>query len=77
MLGRAIFDVTQLIKRTTKFGIHWSPVASRWGVVGVVAALYAVQPRILFKHLPIIGDNYLTQKDLDKMKQEQQEKNNN
>ncbi|KYR01756.1 hypothetical protein DLAC_01766 [Tieghemostelium lacteum] len=55
-------------KRTLSFGSNWAPTAMIWGTTGVLGALYAIQPRFLFKHLPLIGHNYLTAKDIEQMK---------
>ncbi|KAK5581465.1 hypothetical protein RB653_001498 [Dictyostelium firmibasis] len=74
MLGRLIKDTTQLVKTSTKFGIVWGPKLAPWGITLGLGALYFIQPRFLFKHLPIIGDNYLTQKDLDKMSEDAEKK---
>ncbi|EAL65664.1 hypothetical protein DDB_G0283573 [Dictyostelium discoideum AX4] len=70
MLGRLIKDTTQFVKSSTKFGIVWGPKLAPWGITLGLGAFYFFQPKFLFKPLPIIGSNYLTQKDLDKMKKE-------
>ncbi|EFA79157.1 hypothetical protein PPL_07982 [Heterostelium album PN500] len=52
------------IRQSIAFAKNWAPTAVVWGATGTMALLYTVQPRVIFKHLPIVGDNYLTAKDL-------------
>eukprot|EP01133_Synstelium_polycarpum_P018021 gene18021-21511_t len=64
------FQINKLqftVKQSVAFAKLWAPTAAMWGAVAGSALLYAVQPRFLFRHLPIIGDNYLTQKDKEAM----------
>ncbi|KAF2070901.1 hypothetical protein CYY_007785 [Polysphondylium violaceum] len=67
-MNRAIQQTNLFIKRSLSFAANWSTTATLWGVTAGVGALYAIQPRFIFKHLPLIGHNYLTAKDIEQMK---------
>eukprot|EP01132_Coremiostelium_polycephalum_P003843 gene3843-4787_t len=60
-MNRALLDT----KRFLSWSIHWAPTFALWGVTGTLGLIYAVQPKPLFKHLPLIGHNYRTQKEID------------
>ncbi|EGG17389.1 hypothetical protein DFA_08384 [Cavenderia fasciculata] len=60
------------IKQAVHFGKTWGVTLSFWGATASLGLLYVVQPRIIFKHLPLIGDQYLTAKDIEQQKKQQQ-----
>ncbi|GAM29440.1 hypothetical protein SAMD00019534_126160 [Acytostelium subglobosum LB1] len=61
------------IRQSVTFARNWAPTAAMWGATATGALLFAIQPSFLFKHLPIIGDRYLTAKDIQAAKKKAEE----